>query len=166
LRSKSLKIALAAAAVLVLLVVFAARNRDRRVEVFVGELDGTADEMVNTINASPTAAGVSKAHEILSAKKDGLKAKLSELRVLTAAQAGGASLTQVEEGLRRSSERINNFLKEELSRRQRELDELQKRAKDSGLTVDRYAVDKAQEENKQFREAMKKLLDDYKSIID
>src|SRR5947209_8707005 len=100
-----MKFALAAAAVLALLVVFAARNRDRRVEVFVAELDGTADEMVNTINASPTAAGVSKAHEILSAKKDGLKAKLSEIRVLTVAQAGGASLTQVEEGLRRSSER-------------------------------------------------------------
>lgn len=164
-RNKSIKFALAAAAVVALVVAFSARNRDRRFEVFVGEFDSATNEIVNSISANPTAAGVARAHEILNAKKDGLKAKLSELRVLAAAHAGGGGIKQVDEVIGRSSTKLNNFFKEELSRRQGELNELQKRAKDSGFTEDRYAVDKAQEQNNQFREAMKNLLNDYKSIV-
>jgi hypothetical protein len=163
---KSFKFVLAAAAVLALVVALTARNRDRTFEVFVGELDGVADEVVKVIAADPTAAGVAKARETLRAKKEDLKAKLVGLNALTAAQAGNERLTQFQTALMRNHAKINDLFEKEIDRRKQELRLLRERTNESRVKAEDPAVLKAQQENKQFVEEMRQLLDEYNSIID
>jgi hypothetical protein len=165
-RGKSIKFALAAAAALALVVVLTARGRDDGFDVFTREFDGATGEILKVMAADRTPEGVVRARGVLVAKKEGLRMKLAALKTLTVAQAGGEKLAQLDECLTRCDAKINDFFKEELSRRQRELNELRKRAKERALIVDLDAVDKAQAENIRFRDAMKQLLEDYKSIVE
>lgn len=164
-KRKSVKFLLAAATVLALVIVLAAFNRDKRFEVFISELDGVTDEIVNVITANPSAAGVIRAREILTAKKDGLETKLASLQALTATQAHGEKLTQVEKALMRNSAKIKNLFKKEIERRQKELGHLRERVNESKIVAAHPTVTKAQQENKQFVDEMRQLLDDYESII-
>ena len=158
--------ALASAAVLALVMTLTARNRDRSFEAFTRELDAVTDEMVGAINANPTAAGIVRAREILDAKKDVLKAKLAGLKSLTAGQAGGERLALVEKALVRNSAKINDLFEKEIDRRKQELGQLRERVNESKRVADDPAVTKAQQENRQFVEEMRRLLGDYKSVID
>ncbi|MDT7808865.1 MAG: hypothetical protein QOJ70_2678 [Acidobacteriota bacterium] len=164
-RRKSIRFTLPAAGVLALILTLTVYNRDRRFEIFINELDGMTDEVVKVITAHPTSAGVVEAREIINAKKDVLKNKLAQLKSLTAAQAGGEKLTQVEQGLMRNTAKINELFVNELGRRQKELEELRKRAKENKLFDNDPAVKKALQENEQFGKDMVQLLADYDSII-
>lgn len=164
-KSKSLKFTLPAAVVLVLVLVLTVYNHDVRFEVFISDLDGVTDEIVDAITANPTSAGVVEAREILNAKMDGLKTQLAELKAANGSQAGGEKFTSFQEGLVRNRAKINKLFTEEIKRRRTVLEQLSERALESKLPEDIEARKEAQQENREFATELELLLNDYKSII-
>lgn len=156
-----LKPALLTAVVLALLLSLAAYKRETRFEAFIADFESLNDEVVRVISGNPTPAGVAEARKVLDAQKDSLRKRLAELKTMTAGQAGGEKLSQIEDCLKRTPAKISAPFVRELGRRQQELDRMQA----GKLTVSRQDVENARKENEQFVKEMELLLNDYESII-
>ena len=67
-------------------VAFAGCSKDADVEAFITEFDATTNEMVEKINANPSAEGIEAAQKVFDEKKPSLKSKFDSFKNARQAQ--------------------------------------------------------------------------------
>ncbi len=77
-------------------------SKDAEVNAFIGELDGTTQEIVAKIDANPTSAGIDEAQKAFDARRPQLTAKWDEIKTAVGAQVSKDSKQNLEESVRRN----------------------------------------------------------------
>ncbi len=77
-------------------------SKDAEVNAFIGELDGTTQELVTKIDANPTSAGIDDAQKAFEARKPELTAKWNEIKTAVGAQVSKEAKQNLEESVRRN----------------------------------------------------------------
>jgi hypothetical protein len=75
-------------------------SKDAEINSFITDFDSVTNEVVQKVNANPSAAGVDEAQKAFDAKKAGLKAKWDAIKTVTATQMSSDSQVK----LKKSSE--------------------------------------------------------------
>lgn len=140
-RNFFLTLTLTIAALVAGLLIGRAQRPVSRFELFNESLSGLTDQVVQTVHDNPTAEGVIKASGILDAGKPALKKELAALKTMSSSQLNGAALTEFADGID------------------------QNQAKLRSLVLDDPGVQKAINNDSQFRQCIAELLTDYESII-
>lgn len=123
-------------------VVASSYKRNARFEIFIKHLDEVTNEVVDTIAANQTAAGVLKARKTLEARKPELKREINVLKTTRASEIDGGTLARFQECIQNNRMKFSNLFM---------------------YTID---VKKVEQQDPAFMQAMKALLDDYRTIIE
>jgi hypothetical protein len=89
-----------------LVLALAGCKKDSEVTGFIKDFDALTDDMVKTINASPTSAGIDEAQKKLDAKKADLKTRLNALKELRGFQVSKESLEGLTKSLTENSQKL------------------------------------------------------------
>lgn len=132
--------ALAIAAILTAHLASTAYERDDEFESFIRDLDVLTTAIESKLSEAPTLARVVEAQEILDAMKPALKRKLGELKALDGARVSGQTLLRFQDNVALKGSRMSFLL-------------------------DNPELKRAAREDPALREGIRKLHDDYASII-
>jgi hypothetical protein len=81
-------------------------SKDSEVNAFITEFDSTTNEIVQKIDANPTAAGVDEAQKAFDAKKEGLKAKWDAIKDARGMQVSEDSKKKLQESTEKNMKAI------------------------------------------------------------
>jgi hypothetical protein len=137
-----LKLVLATVMLVTAALMLTSLKRDELFDAYIIESSAVTDEMAAEISRDLSSSGVARAQQILDAKKPGLKKRLADLKTVPASQVDARTWERFAEGVEAN------------------------RAKIMRLFADNRAIKKVADEDPTFRTNMRKLVEDYLSLIE
>ncbi len=97
------------ALLIALVLVLSGCKKDSDVEGFIKDFDGLTNDLVKTIESSPTSAGLDEAQKKLDAKKADLKTRLSALKELRGFQVSKESLEKLTKSFSDNTQKLTGL---------------------------------------------------------
>jgi hypothetical protein len=114
-------------------------SKDAEVQAFITEFDATTKEMVEKIDANPSAAGVDEAQKAFDAKKPSLKAKFDAFKNAREAQVSAETQKKLVDSSLNNGKMLSDVVQKHMSK----------------LATDRAAMEKYQKLIKDYAETFK-----------
>ena len=97
------------ALLIALVLVLSGCKKDSDVEGFIKDFDGLTNDLVKTIESSPTSAGIDEAQKKLDAKKADLKTRLAAMKELRGFQVSKESLEKLTKSITDNAQKLTGL---------------------------------------------------------